>query len=95
MPVAPLARPLSKKVGAQVNKKRETATFCCGLKPLVDWSEITSWASSPLVEVCVTVLPGKAPQVLLLQPGLGDEKHSPQEVDPAREHWAEWHRAGR
>lgn len=60
-----------------MNKKREMVTFCVGLNPLVDWSEITSCASSPVVATCVTVLSGKRLQVLLLQPGLGGEKQSP------------------
>lgn len=95
MPETPVARPLSKNVGAQVKRKRETVTFLPGLKPLVDWMETTSWASSPEVAVWVTVLSGRRPQVLLLQPGRGGEKQSPHPVAPAREHWAEWHRAGR
>jgi len=93
--VAPLASPFSKKVGAHENKKRETETFRPGLNPLVDWIDKTSSASSPLVAVWVMVLSGIRPQVLLLQPGLGDEKQSPQPLALAREHWAERHRAGR
>lgn len=77
MPVAVLERPWSKKVDPQVNKKRETVTFCVGFNPFVDWSEITSCATSPVVATCVTVLSGKRLQVLLLQPGLGGEKQSP------------------
>lgn len=96
IPVAPSASPFSKKVGAHEKRKRETATFRPGLKPLVDCTETASSASSPVVAVWVTVLSGKTPQVLLLHPGLGDEKQRPQPVDaPAREHWAERHRAGR
>ena len=95
MPEAPLASPFSKKVGAHENRKRETATFRPGLKPLEDWIDKTSSASSPLVAVWVMELSGVTPQVLLLQPGFGDEKQSPQPSELAREHWAERHRAGR
>ena len=65
MPLTSVARPWSKKVGAQANRNRETVAFCLGLKPLVDWSETTSSASSPLVAVPVTVLSGITPHVLL------------------------------
>ncbi|RHN80198.1 hypothetical protein MtrunA17_Chr1g0185671 [Medicago truncatula] len=41
------------------------------------------------------LLSGVTPQVLLLQPGFGDEKQSPQPSEFAREHWAERQRAGR
>lgn len=106
IPEAPLASPLSKIVGAHENRKRETETVCPGLKPLVDWIDKTSSASSPLVTVWVTVLSASRPHVLLLQPGfgdekqppqpgLGDEKQSPQSFALAREHWAEPQRAGR
>ena len=81
-----MASPWSKKVGAQEKRKRETVTFRPGLKPLVDWTETVSSASSPTVAVWVMVLSGVRPHVLLLQPGLGAEKQSPQPVAPAREH---------
>jgi len=58
----------------------------------VDWIDTTSKANSPEVAVPVTVLSGMPPQVLLLQPGLGGEKHVPQLVEPAREQTAELQR---
>lgn len=94
-PETPPKSPFNKEVGAQENKNRETVTLCPGLEPFVDWTETTSSASSPLVAVWVMVLSGVTPQVLLLQPGLGAEKQLPQPSALAREHWAEWHRAGR
>lgn len=95
IPETPAARPCNKKVGAQAKRNRETVTFGPGLEPVVDWTETTSDASSPPVAVCVKVLSGVRPQVLLLHPGFGEEKQSPQPVAFAREHWAEWQRAGR
>jgi len=94
MPEAPLASPRNNEVGAHENKKHETTTFFPGLKPLVDWMDKTSSASSPRVMMCVMVLSGMRLQVLLQQ-GFGDEKQSSQLSDLAREHWAEGQRAGR
>jgi hypothetical protein len=54
------------------------------LKPFVDWIDKMSSASSPLVAVWVIVLSGVTPHVLLLQPGLGDEKQLPQPLALAR-----------
>lgn len=54
-----------------------------------------SVATSPEVAVPVTVLSGIKLQVLLLQPGLGGEKHVPQAVEPVREHTAELQRGER
>lgn len=93
-PVAPLARPWRRNVGAQVNSNRGTVTDGPGLEPSVEMTETTSSASSPPVAVRVKGLSGKVPQVLLLQPGLGPLKQSPHEVDRAREHWADLQRAG-
>lgn len=84
--MTPLASPCNKEVGAHENKNRETATFRPGLKPLVEATETTSSASSPLEAVFMTVLSTMTPQVLLLQPGFGDEKQSPQLLALASEH---------
>ncbi|KAJ9696218.1 hypothetical protein PVL29_008458 [Vitis rotundifolia] len=81
MPMALLARPSRRKVGAQEKRNFDTET--------------TSSASSPPVAVRVTVLSGKTPHVLLLHPGRGAEKQSPQPLALANEHWADRHRAGR
>nr|GMD71040.1 hypothetical protein Csa_3G150005 [Ipomoea batatas] len=96
IPTAPLASPSKSEVGAQEKIKRETSAAFPGLNPLVDLTDTTSSASSPLVEVRVMGLCGKTPQVLLLHPGLGPEKQSPQAVFfVAREHCADRHRTGR
>lgn len=89
----PVGSPCNKEVGAHENRKRETVTLRPALKPFVDWTDTTSWASSPLVAVWVTVLSCVMPQVLLLQPGLGAEKQLLQPLAPVSEHKAE--RAGR
>lgn len=86
IPDTPAARPSNRNVGAQVKRNCETLTFRPGLNPLVDGTETTSYASSPPVAVRVTVLSGVRPHVLLLQPGLGDEKQSPQLLARASEH---------
>ena len=61
----------------------------------MDWIDTTSKANSPEVAHPVMELSGKAPQVLLLQPGLGGEKHVPQAMEPAREQTAELQRGER
>ena len=73
IPFTPLARPFKRNVEPQVKMKLDTETTLPGFNPFVDWIETTSWASSPPVAVCVTVLSGNWEHVLLLQPGLGEE----------------------
>jgi hypothetical protein len=82
-------------VGAQENRKRGTDASLPGFDPLVELTDTTSVASSPPVAVRVTVLSGMTPHVLLLQPGLGPEKQSPQPPALANEQSAEPQRAGR
>lgn len=95
IPVTPPARPSRRNVDPQTKRKLGTDTALVGIKPLVEETETTSEATSPLVERPIMVFPGKRPHVLLLQPGRGGEKHSPQELDlEARWHWAERQRAG-
>uniref|UniRef100_A0A0A0LAF3 Uncharacterized protein n=1 Tax=Cucumis sativus TaxID=3659 RepID=A0A0A0LAF3_CUCSA len=75
IPVTPGARPSRRKVEPQTKRKLGIDTALVGLKPLVEETETTSEATSPLVERRIMVLPGKRLQVLLLQPGRGGEKH--------------------
>lgn len=70
IPWEPLASPLSKKEGAQTNKKCGTVTGLPGLEPFVDWIWITSDPTSPPVAVLVKGFSGVRPHVLLLHPGL-------------------------
>jgi hypothetical protein len=59
IPLTPLARPFRRNVAPQVKANLGTETTLPGLDPSVDWMETTSWASSPLVAVRVTVLSGR------------------------------------